>query len=48
MNQQRKNVRPTKVKAKEDIKDDIEQTGEYYFIITPIAATGKTFSDQTG
>ena len=24
------------------------KTGEYYFIITPINSTGKTFSDQTG
>ena len=27
--------------------DNGVKTGEYYFIITPIASTGKTFSDQT-
>ena len=48
MKQQRKSVRSTKVISVENIKNDIEQTGECYFIITPIAATGKTFSDQTG
>ena len=28
--------------------DDGIKTGECYFVITPIASTGKTFSDQTG
>ena len=54
MKQQRKKLRSTKNMPKiEDIinnnrVDNGVKTGECYFIITPIASTGKTLSDQTG
>ena len=49
MKQQRKNLRPTKNIIPEiKIKGDCGKSGEYYFVITPIAETGNMFSDQTG
>ena len=50
MQQQRIKLRSTKVKVEvEKIDNDIGiSTGKCYFIMTPIASTGNTFSDQTG
>ena len=51
MKQQQKNLRSTKINnLKKDDKpvNKTEKTGECYFTITPIATTGKTFTDQTG
>ena len=53
MRQQDKNVRSTEGTTKIEVPidnkvDDGIKTGECYFVITPIASTGRTFSDQTG
>ena len=46
LQQRHKNVRSTKVDKK--IPDDGGKTHECYFMIEPLATTGKTFSDQNG
>ena len=51
MKQQQKNLRSTKIdNLKKDDKpvNKTDKTGECYLTITPIAATGETFTDQTG
>ena len=49
MKQQRKNLRSTKKIVQEEQKvDSNDKSEECYFVVTPIAETGKTFSDQMG
>ena len=49
MKQQRKNLSTKTIVSGEDKEGETEvKTEECYFIMTPIAKTGKTFSDQIG